>query len=541
MRAGTERQRVVIIGAGVAGLATAGLLARDGHQVTVLEQQQQVGGRAGRLEDDGFRWDQGPSWWLMPEAFGHFYALMGTSVERELDLRTLEDPSFALFTEGFRRLDITTGAPEVASLFEDLEPGAGHRLVEDLAAWSDDYQLALGHFLYTNFEAPSRLLDPSVLRRVPRLLTRLTRSLERQSVRRYRDLRLRQLLDFPAVFLSSSPSRTPAFYGILNHTILNQGVAYPMGGFGTFVDSLHRLALDAGAEIITGAAAQQITCEKPRRHATGVTYRDVAGTEHHLFADLVVSAVDRQFTETVLLPDPPRSVRRRWQRRDPGIGCVLAYLGVQGPLPELAHHSLFFSREWSADFQRIFPERGSGAESHCDSASRSVYLCRPSATDESVAPPGHENLFLLIPVPAMAGGIRGSLHGSPDVETEEIVDRTVAMIAERAGIADMEERIVARHTVGPGDFEAQFNSWQGGALGLAHTLRQSAFLRGSNRSREVDGLYFAGATTTPGVGLPMCLISAENVLKRFRADTTVGPLPVPVPTRAGDHAEEDRS
>jgi phytoene desaturase len=162
----------------------------------------------------------------------------------------------------------------------------------------------------------------------------------------------------------------------------------------------------------------------------------------------------------------------------------------------------------------------------------SFYVCAPSATDPTVAPDGDTNLFVLVPIPADTAIGRGGEDGAGDRLVEETADRAIARIAEETGTHDLAERIVVRRTVGPADFADDLNSWQGGALGPAHTLRQSAFLRGTNRSRRVDGLYYAGGSSVPGIGLPMCLISAENVLKRVRGDRSTGPLPEPAPDAA---------
>jgi 1-hydroxy-2-isopentenylcarotenoid 3,4-desaturase len=167
-------------------------------------------------------------------------------------------------------------------------------------------------------------------------------------------------------------------------------------------------------------------------------------------------------------------------------------------------------------------------------------VCKPSATDPHVAPPGHSNLFVLIPVPADVSIGSGGEDGGGDRLVEAAADRAIARIAETTGAADLADRVVVRRTVGPADFAEEFNSWQGGALGLAHTLRQSAFLRGSNRSRRVRGLLYAGGSSVPGIGLPMCLIGAENVAKRVRGDRSSRPLPEPAPGTSPDAVETQR-
>lgn len=522
--------RAVVIGAGVAGLATAILLSREGYSVTVLEKNPEVGGRAGTLAEGGFRWDRGPSWYLMPDAFEHFYRLIGTSTERELNLVPLNDPAYRVYSGAHEPLDVVSGEDAAAELFERIEPGAGEKLRRYLAEAADTYRLAVANFLYTTFSSPRSVLTPEILRKVPRLIKLLLGSMEGAVSRRFEDSRLRQILNYPAVFLSNQPRKTPAMYGLMSHTDLVQGVMYPQGGFGTFVDSLVRLAEEAGVEIRTGSEVLAIDTGPLGRsrgakgQVCGTRYRSPDGSLETVSTDVVVSAADLHHTETALLPRGLRSYPEAvWKHRNPGIGCVLAYLGVEGELPELAHHTLVFSQDWDPDFRAIFRPskgRGDGSDAPEGRYSESIYVCRPSATDPSVAPEGKENLFVLIPVPAIADGI---VSGDESLET--IVDAVIGLIGRRAGIPDLAGRIVIRHTAGPGDFEHEYNAWRGNALGLAHTLGQSAFLRGSNASRKVKGLYYAGSTTAPGVGLPMCLISAENVIKRLRQDTTPGPLP----------------
>jgi phytoene desaturase len=197
-------------------------------------------------------------------------------------------------------------------------------------------------------------------------------------------------------------------------------------------------------------------------------------------------------------------------------------LGVRGRLPELAHHSLFFTRDWGAHFEAVH-----GSQPIPDPAS--IYVCRPSATDATVAPEDAENLFVLVPVPASPELGRGGIDGAGDPGVEEIADAAVAQIAAWARVPDLVDRIVVRRTVGPQDFVDGVNAWSGAALGLAHTLRQSAFMRPGVSSGTVAGLYHAGASTLPGIGLPMCLISAEVVLKAMRGDRSTGPLGEPLP------------
>lgn len=255
---------------------------------------------------------------------------------------------------------------------------------------------------------------------------------------------------------------------------------------------------------------------------TGIRWRDTEGREHLVEADVVVAAADLRHVETHLLPRELQTYPERyWARRDPGPGTVLVHLGVRGRLPELAHHSLFFTEDWDRDFADIF-----GSSPRVPSPA-SAYVSVTSRTDPGAAPAGHENVFVLVPVPADPAIGRGGVDGGGDETVERVADAAIEQVAAWAGIPDLRERVVVRRTVGPGDFVDDHNSWAGGALGPAHTLRQSAFLRGRNASRHVAGLFYAGATTIPGVGLPMCLISAEIMLKRLRGDRSTEPLGVP--------------
>ncbi|MDT9591462.1 phytoene desaturase family protein [Nocardioides zeae] len=523
-------RRVVVVGGGVAGLATAALLAADGHDVELVEKNDDLGGRAGSWERDGFRFDTGPSWWLMPEVFDHFFRLLGTSTAEQLDLVRL-DPGYRVFFEGVPgAMDVADDAERNQALFESVEPGAGAGLEAYLESARTAYDLAVDRFLYTSFDHPRAFLDRRVLARGPRLASLLGRDLESFVAARFADRRLRQVLGYPAVFLGSSPDRTPAIYHLMSWLDLADGVRYPAGGFTRLVDVLARLARERGARLRTGVTATAVLthassprgADRRRARVTGVRVVDADGTESDLPADVVVGAADLHHVETRLLPEQLRTFPQRWwDKAVSGPGAVLVCLGVRGELPELAHHSLFFTEDWRSNFDAVFeaPTRVP------DPAS--LYVCRPSATDDTVAPEGHENLFVLVPVPPDPGIGHGGEDGAGDAQVEAVADRAIDLVASWAGVPDLAERVVVRRTIGPADFVDGVNAWSGGALGPAHVMRQSAFFRAGNSSRKVRGLYYAGASTVPGIGLPMCLISAELIRKRLAGDTSVGPSAEP--------------
>ncbi|PZU49616.1 MAG: phytoene desaturase [Microbacterium sp.] len=511
---------VAIVGGGIAGLATAGLLARDGWEVSLFEARDQLGGRAGSWEQGGFRFDTGPSWYLMPEVFDHFFRLMGTSSGAELDLVRLT-PAYRVYPEPAgaspaHPVDVVTGRAEARALFDEREPGAGARLDAYLDSAAEAYDLAVSKFLYDTYESTEGLRDPEVVRRLPQLAPLLTRSLERHVARSFDDPVLRQILGYPAVFLGASPSTAPALYHLMSRLDLDEGVLYPRGGFTALIDAIARLAEGAGATLHTSSPVQRILVEGGRTR--GIRLAD--GTVHR--ADLVVSAADLHHTESVLLaPDERDHSERWWQRRNPGPGALLLLLGVEGELPQLAHHTLLFAKDWDRNFDDIF-----GRSTRIPDPA-SIYVCRPSASDVTVAPPGSENLFVLVPMPADPSLGHGGIDGDGDAAIEDAADRIIAQIADWTGIPDLASRIVVRRTIAPADFETDLGAWRGGALGLAHTLRQSAVFRPRNASRTVDGLLYAGTSVLPGIGLPMCLISAELVVKRLRGDRTAARLPEP--------------
>ncbi|WP_295656273.1 phytoene desaturase family protein, partial [uncultured Nocardioides sp.] len=403
-------QRVVVIGGGVAGLATAALLAHDGHDVRLLEKNAGLGGRAGSWEQDGFRFDTGPSWWLMPEVFDHFFRLVGTTTEEQLRLVRL-DPGYRVFFEGQEEpLDIAADEEGNRRLFEQVEPGAGARLAAYLASAREVYDLAVQQFLYTSFASASAFAGRRVLRNGPRLATLLSRSLASYVAARFGDPRLRQVLGYPAVFLGSSPDRAPAMYHLMSWLDLADGVRYPDGGFSRLVEALAGVARARGAQLHTGCGVTAIETE-PRTgrrgrgaRVVGVSYLDADGEPRTLPADVVVGAADLHHVETRLLPERLQTYPEAWwERATSGPGAVLVNLGVRGPLPELAHHSLFFTADWQSNFDAIFEQPTRVPDP------ASLYVCKPSATDGSVAPEGCENLFVLVPVPADPGIGRGGV------------------------------------------------------------------------------------------------------------------------------------
>ncbi len=477
-------ESVVVIGGGFGGLSTACYLAGAGADVTLLEKNEQLGGRASRLETDGFRFDMGPSWYLMPDVFERFFGHFGRSPDEFYELEQL-DPHYRVFWKDGDRVDILPDREKNKELFEEYEPGAGEAFEAYLEESERTYNIGMEHFVYEDRPRLRDYVDTDVLRYSwgLSLLGKMQGHVEDY----FDHPKLQQLMQYTLVFLGGSPYNTPALYNLMSHVDYNMGVYYPEGGIGAVVDGIVELGEDLGVEFVTDA---EVTGIEGRRGAFAV---DTVGGDRYL-SDLVVSDADYAHTEQELLPSHKRQYTEEyWESRTFAPSAFLLYLGVEGDVPELEHHTLVLPTTWDEHFEQIFDD----PEWPDDPA---YYLCVPSKTDDTVAPEGHSNLFALVPIAA-------GLEDTPELR-ESYRDLVLDDIAENTG-TELHDRIVLEETFCVDDFADRYNSYQGSALGLAHTLRQTSLLRPSHRSGAVDGLYFTGSTTTPGIGVPMCLISGQ--------------------------------
>jgi len=498
------KPRVAIIGAGYGGLALANILAKAGYEVTVYETHSTPGGRTGRLEQDGFIFDTGPSWYLMPEIFDHYYELFGKRASEELNLTRLR-PGYKVFYEHDQPIEVTGDLTEDAKLFESYEKGAGTALEKYVSASAQTYTLAVRHFLYSNFQRVGEFLAPEVLRHAARMTRLAFQPLHSHVARTVADVRLQKILEYHMVFLGTSPFQAPALYSLMSNLDFMSGVYYPMGGMYRLIESMVEIGESLGVKYVYETEVKSILVENG--NAVGLEF--VNG--ERVDADIVVSNSDLHHTESKLVPEAYRSYPETyWNRREPGPGALLVMLGVTGQLPMLRHHNLLFVDDWRGNFKAIYEDK------HVPDMA-SLYVCNPSKTDSSVAPKDTENLFILVPMPA---GVILS-------EEEQAVhlDRFIGQFAQTIGVPDLSDRIITKSVFGPQDFLTQYYSWQANALGgQSHILWQSAMFRTPNKSKRVKNLYYVGASTTPGIGLPMCLIGAELVYKRITGDTHSGPV-----------------
>jgi phytoene desaturase len=481
---------VVVVGSGFGGLSTACYLADAGADVTVLEKNEQLGGRASRLEADGFRFDMGPSWYLMPDVFESFFGHFDRTPGDYYELTRL-DPHYRIFFKDGDRVDMVPDLATNRRTFEQYEPGAGEALDEYLEKSERNYEIGMRHFVYEDRPRLRDYVDTDVFRNAWGLS--LVGSMQNHVEKYFDHPKLQQIMQYTLVFLGGSPRNTPALYNLMSHVDFNLGVYYPQGGIGAVVDGIVSMAEELGVQFRTHA---EVTAIRGRRG--GFVVRTADGGEY--LSDLVVSDADYAHTEQELLPPEKRQFDADyWESRTYAPSAFLLYLGVEGDVDPLAHHTLVLPTDWDEHFRRIFEEPAWPDDP-------AYYLCVPSQTDEDVAPEGYSNLFALVP-------IAPDLEDTPEIRAqfrEQVLDD----VAANTGV-DLRDRIVFEESFSVEDFADRYNSMQGTALGLAHTLTQTALFRPPRASEAVDGLYFAGSYTTPGIGVPMTLISGQLTAERM--------------------------
>ena len=497
-----KQKSAIVIGAGIGGMAIANLLAKKGWKVDVYEQQASAGGRAGTKTVDGFTFDTGPSWYLMPEVFEHYFGLLDEKTADYFDLIRL-DPAYKVFFDYRDAVTIHTKSVQDSALFESIEAGAGSKLKRYVAQAEKTYKTSLEHFLYNPFNRLNNFCDPRLIKQLPLLTTQLLAPLHGYVKKYFKKLPLQQILEYPMVFLGASPFKAPALFHLMSYLDFKQGVFYPQGGIYRVIEAMLAIGKKLGVNYHFNTKVTKIVTNAGI--AMGIT---VDGKT--ISANIVISNADIHFSETKLLNYAERSYPQRyWDKKVAGPSALLMYLGIKGELPNLEHHNLLFVEQWRQNFEQIFESKN-----WPDKAS--IYLSRPSATDPNVAPKGYENVFVLVPLPAKPGIKREYL--------ESMADHYLDQLAVAMDVPDLKSRIVHKSLYGPDDFVSDFNAWQGTALGMSHLLSQSAFFRPSAKSKKVKNLYYVGAGTQPGIGLPMCLINAEVIYKLLSGDHSNGPL-----------------
>ena len=477
-------KKAVVIGSGIAGLSSACFLAKHGIDVTVLEKNSSAGGRASVLREAGFTFDMGPSWYWMPDVFERFFASFGKLPSDYYTLKRL-DPSYSVFYGKDDQVDIPAGIEEVYSLFESIETGSSIKLKKFLKEAKYKYEVGMTDLVYKPGLSITEFMNAGMLR--PALRIHLLRSFSNHVRSYFKSPRLIQLLEFPILFLGAMPSRIPALYSLMNYADISLGTWYPMGGMYKVVDAMKQVAGSLGVQFRFDAAVQAI--ETVNNIAQGVTADD----KFHA-ADYVVSGADYHHTEQALLKKEHRMYKEAyWKKRELAPSCLIFYIGVNKKLDGLRHHNLFFDESFQTHLDELFVTK------QWPSAPL-FYVSCTSRTDPSVAPPGNENLFILIPV-------------SPGLDdTHRLREHYYSLVVKRMekitgqNIAD---HVIFKRSYAHSDFTKDYNAYQGNAYGLANTLRQTSILRPGIKSKKVKNLFFTGQFTVPGPGVPPAIISGE--------------------------------
>lgn len=478
--------KVIVIGAGFSGLAAACCLAAEGIEVTVLEKHDQAGGRARQLKSEGFTFDMGPSWYWMPGVFERFFNRFGKKTADYYTLKRLS-PSYRVAWED-GNMDIPSGYAELRKLFESVEKGSARKLDKFLDGAAKKYAIGMERLAYQPALSLKEFVDKDVIRSLLQL--DLFNSMSKHIGKYFNDPKLRQILSFPVLFLGAMPDHIPALYSLMNYADIKLGTWYPVeGGMYSIVKAMQSLATSLGVafEFQQDVAAFEFVGNK----VTNV----VTAAGKHWEADGVVATADYHFIEQELLPPSYRTYSDSyWTKRDMAPSCLLYYIGLNKKLPGLQHHSLFFDAPFDQHAADIY-------KSPKWPDDPLFYACCTSVSDETVAPPGCENLFLLIPV---APGLSGDTVELREFYFEKIIKRM-----EKHLQTSIMPHIIFQQHYATSNFMQDYNAFKGNAYGLANTLTQTALLKPSLRSRKVKNLIYAGQLTVPGPGVPPAIISGE--------------------------------
>jgi phytoene desaturase len=485
---------ILVIGSGFSGLAAASFLAKAGYQVTVVEKHNMPGGRARQYKQDGFTFDMGPSWYWMPDVFDRYFASFG---KKTSDYYTLErlDPSYRIFWED-RFTDIPADYDALKKLFESLEPGSGAALDQFLKEAAYKYQVGIQKLVFKPGQSVLEFLDVDLIKGVFKL--DVFTSIRKHIQRHFKHPYLRQLLEFPVLFLGALPQDTPALYSLMNYADIKLGTWYPKQGMYQVVQGMYQVASELGVQFLWEHEVTAIQTTKGI--ATGITCNTANG-QVSLKADVVVGSADYAHIDQKLLAPADRTYTPAyWDKRVMAPSCLIYYVGLNKKLKQILHHTLFFDVDFEAHGADIYTLEQWPREPL-------FYVSAPSATDSTVAPVGCENLFFLIPV---AAGLEGDTTELRDKYFEQILKRFEAKIGE-----PVREHIILKRSYSVSNFVDDYHSFKGNAYGLANTLMQTAILKPSMHSKKVRNLFFTGQLTVPGPGVPPSLISGEVVAKEI--------------------------
>ena len=482
-------KNVIIIGAGFAGLSAAAFMAKAGWNVTVVEKNDTAGGRAKQLKAEGFTFDMGPSWYWMPDVFERFFEQFGKKVSDYYELTRL-DPSYRVYWQN-ENVDVPADYEELRNLFESIEEGSAGKLDHYLKEALLKYKIGVQDLVYKPGQSLTEFLDWNVVKNVFKL--DVFTSIRSHVAKHFKDERLRQLMEFPILFLGALPQNTPALYSLMNYADIVGGTWYPKGGMFSVVEAMQKLAEEQGARFHFDEEVLEIIIENKKA-------KKLVTNKNEYEADVIISGADYHFTESKLLSSQYRSYDEGyWEKKVLAPSCLLYYVGLNKKLDNLPHHSLFFDVPFEKHADEIYSNPQWPDEPL-------FYLSVTSKTDDAVAPAGCENLVVLVPV---ASGLKNDSELLREFYFQKIVHRL-----EKHTNQSITDAIIFKKTFSVSDFETEYNSYKGNAYGLANTLKQTAIFRPSCQSKKVKNLFYTGQLTVPGPGVPPSLISGEVVSKQ---------------------------
>lgn len=499
-----KQKSILIIGAGLGGIAAAAHLARQGLHVTVLEKNNRPGGRCDRISRDGHHFDTGPTLFVMPRVFEDELAALGSSMHDVLDLQRV-DPTYRLVFDDGSQLALTSDMQRMHDQLEAIEPGSFQGFLRYLDEGHRHYHQAMEHLVNRDFRKATDFFN---LRNLPLLFRVKPLSRHYSHMSNYFDApRLKSAFTFQDVYMGLNPFEAPATFSMMPYTEMAHGVWYPRGGMYRVVEALVEIAQQAGVEFVYGTQVKQIQVNGQR--ATGVELED----GQHLPADGVLANADLPYVYQELLP--PDGQAKRLSRKRYSCSVISFFWGLDRPYTELGPHTLFLVDDLRANFKEIDRDL-------TIPANPSIYIHAPARLDPSMAPAGQDTLIGIVPVGHMNGRQDRNWKGLMQGARQAIFQRLAKM-----SIDDLEAHIKFETCFTPLSWHRRYNLVEGSTHGLSHNLTQLAYFRPSNRHSRYRNLYFVGASTHPGTGMPTAMISARLVAQRMVED-------LGVPVRARD-------
>lgn len=474
---------VIIIGSGFSSLSAACYLGKRGYNVALFEKNSTIGGRARQLKQDGFIFDMGPTFYWMPDIFESFFRDFEKAPSDFYQLIRL-DPGYTIYYGAEDSLSVSTDRQQIYTMFESREKGSSKFLDRYLKSAEFNYRTAMDKVVYKPGKTVFELIIPETALRAAQFLQSISSKIK-QGVD---DPQLRQLLEFPVLFLGAKPSRTPAFYSFMNYADMILGTWHIKGGMFELVEAMRAMAEGFGVKIHTDSPVSRIVVENGR--AKGV---EVEG--EIVLADLIISGADYHHTECLMAERYRNYHESYWQKRVFAPSALLYYVAFDKRLKNVSHHTLFFDTDFEKHAQQIYDNPG-WPETPL------FYASFPSVTDSTVAPAGKEIGIFLIP-------IAPGLHDTEDIR-KRYFDQIIQRL-ERITNQSVKEDILFSHSYALSDFTKDYNAYKGNAYGLANTLTQTAFMKPKMQNKKISNLFYTGQLTVPGPGVPPAIISGKIV------------------------------